>query len=90
MFRLTFVSVALLVDRTDIAGAFRASWAAAGRAVWVVLTLMFLGAITSLPLVLVPWSWVVVQPLLSVVGIVAWVIAYRTATGRPTASSGTR
>ena len=90
MIRLTFVSVALLVDRTDIAGAFRASWAAGGRAWWVVLGLKLLGGLVSLPFALVPGGKHVVDALLGVVGTVSWVIAYRMATGRPTGSSGTR
>jgi hypothetical protein len=88
--RLTFVSVALLVDRTDIAGAFRGSWDAAGRAWWVVLGLLVLGGIVLVPFAFSSWHSFTVEPLVSVVGVVAWVVAYRAWTDRPTAFSSIR
>jgi hypothetical protein len=89
-FRSFFFPTALIVDGTDIAEAFRRSWALVGRAWPTILGLIVLGMIVSLPFSLARPVDRVVDPLVSVVGNIAFVLAYRALTARATASSDTR
>jgi hypothetical protein len=90
LFRLFFVPMALIVDRTDVSEACRRSWALVGRAWTTILGLCVLSAVVSLPFGLAKPVDRVVQPLVGVVQTVAFVLAYRMLTARATASSDTR
>lgn len=90
-FRLFFVPMALIVDRTDVSEACRRSWTLVGRSWTTLIGLLVLGVIVSLPFAIFsPIDDVVVGPLVGAVQTVAFVLAYRGLTGRATASSGTR
>lgn len=88
-FRLLLASVALLVDRNGLWDALGRSWSAVGRAWPTILGLVVLGAVVGIPFGIVPMMNLVVGPVLSVLATIAFVIAYRTLSGRPPATSGT-
>jgi len=90
LFRLSLVPMALIVDRAGIPDAFRRSWEVMGRGWPQILGLIVLGLLVSTAFGFVLGMSFVIGPLVSAVTTVAWVLAYRMLTGRPTASSGTR
>jgi hypothetical protein len=89
-FRLFLASIVLLVDRTDVWGAFQRSWATTGRAWPTIVALLALGAVVSLPFALVPTVDLVVEGVLRVLGTVALVVVYRMLSGCPAAMAATR
>jgi hypothetical protein len=94
--RLSFAIVALLVDRVGVANAFRRSWGIVGRAWGFVFGMIFVGFVAvmlfSVASVALGFGFARVagMSLVGAVGSVAWVMAYRSLSGRPTASSDIR
>jgi hypothetical protein len=90
LFRLFFVPMALIIDRTGASEACRRSWGLVGRSWITIVGLGLLAMIVSLPFELAKPVERVVNALVGAVQTVAFVLAYRMLTGRPTAFSSTR